>query len=92
MEKKEVVKKEEPKKVEHKKESDIKSEADRVDKALPGVDQKEIEKAALKTIDMSSLFIKKVQSELPTSADKKSSDWQVAEDKSKNMKDKYNLA
>jgi hypothetical protein len=38
----------------------VKAEAEKVEKALPGVDQKEIEKAALKSIDMSSLFIKKV--------------------------------
>lgn len=72
----------------------MKAEAERIEKALPGVDQKEIEKAALKSIDISSLFIKKVQSELSSSGpgDKKSAEYQAAEDAAKKLNDKYNLA
>jgi len=66
LEKKVETKKEEPKPEVPKKESDVKAEAERVEKVLPNVDQKQIEKEALKSIDISSLFIKKVQNELNT--------------------------
>ena len=58
----------------------MKAEGDRVDKALQNVDEKAIEKEVVKSIDMSTLFIKKVQNELVPSADKKSKEIQNAEE------------